>query len=230
MCARHSLLTVTSKHPPFSHLRVPILSHVHAQRWVLTGSFPSCLADSSVYPFSFACSCSLRHELAPSETSWSSRERHTSRQSTVLTFHCNLGVSCDSLLLPSLTGSTGVGRASLFQRPLPVVTVFCRCHDYISRGRHGTGLNYQTLQLGLDWLLLVTLQQSFGISIRHIGSWLFKTRQQDVKFASKSFGLCGHLGVPGNPGNLTTGIYEMQLSLVLVFLCLLPFLCYWTGC
>ena len=36
-----------------------------------------------------------------------------------------------------------------------------------------------------------------------------------MKFPSKSFGLCGHLGVPGNPGNLTTGIYEMQLSLVL---------------
>lgn len=36
-----------------------------------------------------------------------------------------------------------------------------------------------------------------------------------MKFTSNSFGLCGHLGVPGNPGNLTAGIYEMQLSLVL---------------
>lgn len=77
-------------------------------------------------------------------TSWSSREHHTSRASTVLTSHCNLVLTCDSLLLPSLTGSTGVGQASLFQRPLPVVTVFCRCHDYISRGCHSTGLNFQT--------------------------------------------------------------------------------------
>lgn len=156
MCVWHSLLTVTSKHPPLTNFRVPILSHVHVLWWVLTGSFPSCLAVSSAYIFSFACSCSLRQQSAPPKTSWSCREHGTSRPSTVLTSHCNLGVTCNSLLLPSRTGSAEVGRASLFQRPPSIITVFYRRHDYISRGCHSTGLNFQTLQLGHDWLLLVT--------------------------------------------------------------------------